>query len=393
MLRLNQVQEEKIRKYIEQFKERLEVNLSDAGWEKERRERTVLFQDLLAKDNIDNLTEEKFARIIESLWASDLWKNKRYLVGKILRENGLPKLEDELKELLYGDDPIDRRFDRFIRNIKGLGPSSVTEILVFVFPDKYCLWNDKPKNVLPLLGMKDLLPDRVYKYAINGKDYVKCTQALTLVKQELDKSGFKQVDFLDVDIFMWLLFSELVVKERRRGRRPKKKKEEEVKIDLSKLSHWDVMGILLDLGNLLAYDTYAADPSKKSEFLNKSLRDLATLKEIPGFTFKDTLEIVRNIDVIWFKNGEYPEYCFEVEHTTNVRDGLLRLYQISPLKGVGFFVIARSNTFDRFEREVNRKPFREIKNRYTFHSYKELAVFYEEAKKYYGLKGDFLGKE
>jgi len=109
-----------------------------------------------------------------------------------------------------------------------------------------------------------------------------------------------------------------------------------------------------------------ADPSKI--YQGKPLGDIATLKEIPKFTYPATLDIAKKIDVIWFKN-DYPEFCFEVEHTTNVTEGLLRLYQISPLRGVKFFIIAPLQLLSKFEKDISKRPFREIKDRYIFKSY------------------------
>jgi hypothetical protein len=393
MAELSKEQKENIRKYIESFRKRLKSELSNKGWRKERKDRIGLFQRLLNKNKLKSLTEKEFAKIIESLWASQIWGNKDYLVEKILNDNGLPKIRTELIELLYGKDSLDKRFDRFKQNIKGLGPSSITEILVFVFPDKYCLWNEKPKNVLPLLGMENLLPDRVFKYSINGKDYVNCNNTLVLVKEELKKNGFGKVDFLDVDIFMWLLFSEVVKK------REKVKKEviitkipKEIKIDVSSLTHWDVMAVLIELGNLLGFDTYTADPARKSKLLDKTLGEISLLKGIPAFTYQRYLDTVKNVDVIWFKD-EFPAYCFEVEHTTGVSLGLLRLYQIRNFTNAKFYVIAPSNIISKFQTETTKDPFYRIKNRYNFKSYEELVMFHEEAKKYHEIQRRFLGKE
>ena len=372
-------QRENIHRYLKEYRERLKVELSDKGWAKEREDRTKLYQKIFGPDHIDELSEVEFSRVVKELWASRIWTNKNYKVNKILKDNGIEKIKKELRSLIYGKDSLGQRFDIFAQNIKGLGPSSITEILAFVDPNQYCIWNDKPKNVLPLLGMKALLPDRVFKYQIGGSDYEKCNEVLGLIKDEMERHGFKDIDYLDVDILMWLLFIEVVKKE------PKKKPDE--KVDLE---HPDVEGILLQMGNLLGYDTYTADPGRESKFLGRKLGELASLKEIPGFTFKDTLEVVQRIDVIWFKNGEYPEYCFEVEHTTGVTLGLLRLYQISPLKGIGFYVIAPSDVLPKFQKEINRKPFKEIASRYIFKSYMDVAIFYEEAKKYHEIKDKFL---
>ena len=380
-------QRKSIRKYIEKYKNRLRKELS-GEWKKERQERIVLFQRLLGQENIDHLDESNVGEIVRSLWASRLWTNKDYLVAKVLNSNGLPRIKKELKALLYGDESIQKRFDNFLGGIKGLGPSSVTEILVFVLPGKYCLWNDKPKNVLPVLGIGDLLAERVYKYAINGNDYVKCNEVLGIVREELENYGFKDIDFLDVDIFMWLLFNEEVEKPRK-GRRRRIK--EKLSLDPSKLSHWDAIGILLELGNLLGYDTYTADPAKQCNALKKSLGEIALLKGIPPFTYQKLLDTVKNVDVIWFKD-EFPAHCFEVEHTTGVTVGLLRLYQIRNFTNARFFVVAPANIINRFQTEIAKDPFYKVKNRYRFKSYEDLVLFLDRAKAYHKVREDFLGQ-
>lgn len=393
MIELEKKHRESIREYLEKYREKLKSELV-GEWREEREDRIEQFRKLLDKKKIDKLTQINFGKIVKSLWASNIWKNKDYLVKKILNSSDIEKIRVELKELLYGRNPLNERFDRFKSNIKGLGPSSMTEILVFFNPKKYCLWNDKPKNVLPFLGIDELLPEKVFKYPLNGDDYEKCNEVLRLIGKELEKRGFKDIDFLDIDIFMWLLFGEEVrklPKEKKKKPREKVIKKEKVKIDINKLTHWDVIGILLELGNLLGYDTYSADPSKKSDLLGKKLGDIAQLKEIPAFTYERYLDTVKNVDAIWFKE-EFPSLCFEVEHTTGVTIGLLRLYQIRKFTNAMFFVIAPSSIIGKFKTEISKDPFYRIKSRYNFRSYEELSRFYSEAKSYYGIKNSFFNE-
>ena len=385
MVELSKQQRDNIHKYAKQFSDFMKTD-QGKEWQNEREERIKLFRNLLSKENIDRLSENDFGRIIESLWASQIWGNKEYLIKKILTDNGLLKIREELKELLYGSRPISERFDRFRRNIKGLGPSSITEILTHLFPNKCSMWNVKPKTVLPFLKMKTLLPDKVYKYSITGKEYMECNKVLMLIGDEMEECDFEKVDFMDVDYFLFFIFDKIIPQV------PTEEKEPEIPIpsaeEIEIKTHTEAQGVLLDLGNLLGYDTYVADPSKG--YKGNTLGELARLKEIPGFTYKETLDVVKNIDVIWFK-GEYPECCFEVEHTTNVKDGLLRLYQISPLKGIRFFIISPSEVFSKFKREVARRPFKEIKDRYNFRSYEKLVEWFQVATKYHKLKNKFLG--
>jgi len=91
----------------------------------------------------------------------------------LLKPNGLPKIKTELKRLLYGSDDIATRYDHFRDAIKGFGSSSISEILHFVLPKKYCLWNDKPKTILPFLDIK-ILPEKFFKYNINTRSICNC---------------------------------------------------------------------------------------------------------------------------------------------------------------------------------------------------------------------------
>ena len=144
---------------------------------------------------------------------------------------------------------------------------------------------------------------------------------------------------------------------------------------------------LLKLGKLLHYDTYVADPSQLSG--GDKLGDLATLKQLPQFTYPAIVDTARYIDVLWFRD-EFPDCCFEVEHTTDVTKGLLRLYQVRPLQNVRFFIVAPADKLDKFQAEVSKDPFKKIKARYMFRSYEQLCDFFTLAERYHSKEGGFL---
>ena len=116
--------------------------------------------------------------------------------------------------------------------------------------------------------------------------------------------------------------------------------------------------------------------------------DLISLDAIPQFTTPSLLDTIKNIDVIWFED-EFPVSCFEVEHTTGVTNGLLRLYQTSQLS-TKLFVIAPADVLKKFETEMNKIPFSKMKGRYIFRSYEDLINFYYLAENYTKSKKDFF---
>lgn len=387
MAELPSEQLERIKHYMGQFMMFL-TTTTGLEWSAEREERLLYFSKVLNEDHIDHLTEEQFKNIIISLWASQIWGNKDYLVNTIISRNGFQKIRTELKALIYGKETLDKRYDRFRKEIKGLAGASITEILAFVSPDDYCIWNRTPINVLPFLGMKNMLPSQIHTSFMKGKHYVKCIEVMNLIKSAMIvEVGGLEPNFILVDHFLYyILIYEMPEKEKV----PESKIEEKIEIqkELKEIhTSEEAIATLLELGNILGFQTYTGHPTNKHK--SRKLGEIATTQEVPtGFLSQDVLDIIKDIDVLWFK-GEVPEYCFEVEHTTNIRGGLLRLYQISQLKGVRFFVIAPSQASTKFEKEVIRRPFKEIRERYIFRPYEDLVTFYNIAIKFCPIKTKF----
>jgi len=316
-------QSEKLKRVIEEFKKFMETG-EGKRWKDERIEREELYQKLLSPSHIDELTKEEFSLIIKSLWASNLWSNKDWLVQKILEENGgIENIRNALKELLYGSGNIKERYDSFTQKIKRIGPSMLTEILAFTDPQKYCIWNEKPKAVLPFLKMDKLLPPRVFKYQINGKEYKKCIEVLSKIRESL-RMVLPRPDFIDVDFFLAFIFYKILPKAKEERIETKKEEIKPHRITIS--AHESAQKALVELGNILGFDTYVPPEDRNRVVDGKRLGELTTLKELPQFTYPRLLDTVKHIDVIWFKE-EFPVFCFEVEESTDVTKGLLRLYQ------------------------------------------------------------------
>ena len=151
-------------------------------------------------------------------------------------------------------------------------------------------------------------------------------------------------------------------------------------------SHEGAEAVLLKLGNLLGYDTYTPDSGRT--YQEQKLGDIATLKKLPYFTSEKIMDSVQNIDVVWLKD-EWPEYFFEVEHTTGVTPGLLRIYQAEKLNAK-FFIIGPQGVLKRFEREIEKAPFNRIKEKCRFRSYEDLCDMHLATSNYRKISGHFL---
>ena len=153
--------------------------------------------------------------------------------------------------------------------------------------------------------------------------------------------------------------------------------------------HTKAEGALLELGNLLGYDTYVTADDRNKKYRDIPLAEIATLQELPNSIAQSILNTVRHIDVIWFKE-ELPEYCIEVEHSTDITRGLLRLYQLRGLK-TSFVVVAPAEARDKFKREVEKAPFHSIRDRFRFNSYDDLTKFLAVAGEFVREERNILG--
>lgn len=175
----------------------------------EHREHEHYFKEKLSPENLKKLTDNEFAELWKTSWTSQFWSNKDwYVKNKLIDLNGIRKIREGLDVLLYGSAEFVSRYDNFRESVAGFGVAILSEFLNMIIPDKFCLWNLKPKIVLPFLGL-DRLPKHLFKYnSATGEQYLQCVNYLTLIKNELSEFGIR--DFIDLDIFFWHIFDDVM---------------------------------------------------------------------------------------------------------------------------------------------------------------------------------------
>jgi hypothetical protein len=155
--------------------------------------------------------------------------------------------------------------------------------------------------------------------------------------------------------------------------------------------HWSAIAALLRLGNLLDFKTYTAHSGTK--FQGKKLSEIATLADanFPRLLTKEIERSARLIDVIWFKEDEWPDSFFEVEHSTDIKSGLHRMYQVRNFEAK-FLIVAPEPVRERFSRVVGQSPYKQCPGKYVFRSYTQLDNMYRAAVKYRGAHDAFFGR-
>ncbi len=160
-----------------------------------------------------------------------------------------------------------------------------------------------------------------------------------------------------------------------------------------KLSHYDLQAKLVLVGSYLGYRTFVPAPDKNKNTIYGVLGELCSETDIPEGSIPGlSLNTVKFVDVIWFDEEGYPTHAFEVEHTTDITKGLLRLYQVHKLR-IKMFIISEEANKGKFIREVSKSPFAKIKNEFIFKNYDQLDEFFQSVKKFSQMQEKFLSKE
>ena len=166
---------------------------------KERSERKSYYQSF-TEAKLLAMTEDDFLEYISKLWSMLIWGNKKYVVDKIVADNGFGNVKKQLADLLYGDGAIEKRWDTFLKNAKGLGPATISELLTYVNPREYVIFNKTTIQCFAYLEVPDMPK---YNYQYTGKKYAEVCAVAKQIAGELIAAGEKDADLLTVDYFMW----------------------------------------------------------------------------------------------------------------------------------------------------------------------------------------------
>ncbi len=129
-------------------------------------------------------------------------------------------------------------------------------------------------------------------------------------------------------------------------------------------THTEIQGWLRDLGRALGYDVWVAANDRNRPYLGGRLGD-GCLAELPGAN-DGASEAVRLIDVLWLQPGG-PEVAaaFEVEHTTSIYSGIVRLLDLA-LGGAGangtraLFLVAPDDREEEVRAQLRRPAFSRV---------------------------------
>ncbi|GAB4439727.1 MAG: hypothetical protein Kow0031_21620 [Anaerolineae bacterium] len=139
--------------------------------------------------------------------------------------------------------------------------------------------------------------------------------------------------------------------------------------------HSYYQGLLVEIGNLRGFQTFVPYQDKNKLYLANPLSNYTTLPRFHTFTYDQIVSRAITIDVTWFNERNLPSAFFEVEHTTDFYNSLLKFAELQDFN-TDFAVVAPSARFKEFEAKISSSTFKPINGRVKFIDYEKLSVYH-----------------
>jgi hypothetical protein len=146
--------------------------------------------------------------------------------------------------------------------------------------------------------------------------------------------------------------------------------------EIIEFNHTYYQGLVLEIGNLRKYSTYSPEQDKNKKFLDKTLGEIRTLTKIPDFSYEFFINRSKTVDVIWFNERNMPASFFEIEHTGQFLNALVKLNDLQDF-AARMIIVADRVRRNEFEKNRSFSSFKEITKRVEFLSYEQLIKQYE----------------
>ncbi len=148
-------------------------------------------------------------------------------------------------------------------------------------------------------------------------------------------------------------------------------------VDVAGTSHTQAQWLLATIGRKLGCRIWIAKNDHSKEWNGKKLSDLS-IQDLPNLGMgTGSQKVISLIDVLWLKGFNQVVAAFEVEHTTSVFSGLLRLADLTALAPNLFFplyIVAPKERLSKVRKELARPTFQtlELHKRCGFFSCQKL---------------------
>ncbi len=149
-------------------------------------------------------------------------------------------------------------------------------------------------------------------------------------------------------------------------------------IEIETFTHSYCQGLLLEIGNMKGLTTYVPSQDKNKSFLQTKLGNMSTITTMPNYSYDFFVKRSSTIDVIWFNHNIMPCSFFEIEHSTDIQNSLLKFNDLQDFY-VRMVIVADKKRKEEFLRKMRYASFEGLarKKRVEFLDYDTLSKLYE----------------
>ncbi|HLS31081.1 MAG TPA: hypothetical protein VK021_09515 [Flavobacteriaceae bacterium] len=121
-------------------------------------------------------------------------------------------------------------------------------------------------------------------------------------------------------------------------------------------THYYYQGLILEIGNIKGFSTYVSPQDKNQKYLTRKLSEVSSIDTIYEFSYPEIIRRAKTVDVVWFNERRLPNSFFEVEHTTDIQNSLLKFSDLQDFYS-NFYIISDSARKREFEEKINYSVF------------------------------------
>jgi hypothetical protein len=146
--------------------------------------------------------------------------------------------------------------------------------------------------------------------------------------------------------------------------------------EATEISHTQIQWLLAKIGHKFGCQVWIASNDQSKVWKGQMLSELS-IKSLPTLGLDSSSQkIIGLIDVVWLKGSKQIAAAFEIEHTTSVYSGILRmsdLVALSPNLNFPLYLVAPNKRMEKVRRELSRPTFQ------TLELHKRCGYFSDES--------------
>jgi hypothetical protein len=140
--------------------------------------------------------------------------------------------------------------------------------------------------------------------------------------------------------------------------------------------HSYYQGLIATVGNLRGFKTFIPHQDQNKLCVSKPLGEIRTLPQLPPFSHDSLVRRSSTIDVLWFNQRLMPDSMFEVEHSTDIQNSLVKFDDLQDFHA-RMIIVADERRRVEYQQKVDRSALAAIRDRVKFLGYDSLVRQYE----------------